>query len=82
MIPELTESDATTLAVTHELSGGQIENVARKYSINMVLYGKQKNLLENLLKECGAECLGSRQQHTRIGFFPLVAGHTATLPAL
>ena len=68
MIPELSESDATTLAAAHDLSGGQIENVARKHSINMVLHGEQENLLENLLKECATERLSKQQQHTRVGF--------------
>ena len=68
MIPELTEKDATTLAHAHELSGGQIENVARKHSINVVLHGEQENLLENLLKECAAERLSNQQQRTRVGF--------------
>ena len=68
MIPELSESDATTLAAAHDLSGGQIENVARKHSINVVLHGEQENLLENLLKECATERLSNQQQRTRVGF--------------
>ena len=68
MIPELTESDATTLATAHELSGGQIENVARKHSINVVLHGEQENLLENLSKECAAERLNNTAQQRRVGF--------------
>ena len=68
MIPELSENDATTLAAAHDLSGGQIENVARKHSINVVLHGEQKNLLENLLKECATERLSKQQQRTRVGF--------------
>ena len=68
MIPELSESDATTLAAAHDLSGGQIENVARKHSINVALHGEQENLLENLLKECATERLSNQQQRTRVGF--------------
>ena len=68
MIPELSESDATTLAAAHDLSGGQIENVARKHSINVVLHGEQENLLENLLKESATERLSNQQQRTRVGF--------------
>ena len=68
MIPELSENDATTLAAAHELSGGQIENVARKHSINVVLHGEQENLLENLLKESATERLSNQQQRTRVGF--------------
>ena len=68
MIPELTESDATTLAAAHELSGGQIENVARKHSINVVLHGDQENPLQSLLAECAAERLSNKEQHRRVGF--------------
>ena len=68
MIPELSESDATTLAAAHELSGGQIENIARKHSINVVLHGEQENPLQSLLAECAAERLGNAEQHRRVGF--------------
>ena len=68
MIPELSDSDAATLAAAHELSGGQIENVARKHSINVVLHGEQENPLQSLLAECAAERLSNQQQRTRVGF--------------
>ena len=68
MIPELTESDAATLAAAHELSGGQIENVARKHSITVVLHGDQENPLQSLLAECAAERLSNKEQHRRVGF--------------
>ena len=68
MIPELTESDAATLAAAHELSGGQIENVARKHSITVVLHGEQENPLQSLLAECVAERLSNKEQHRRVGF--------------
>lgn len=68
MIPELTESDATTLAAAHELSGGQIENVVRKHSINVVLHGEQEKPLQSLLAECAAERLSNKEQHRRVGF--------------
>ena len=68
MIPELSESDATTLAHAHELSGGQIENVARKHSINVVLHGELENPLQSLLAECAAERLNKKEQHRRVGF--------------
>ena len=68
MIPELSESDATTLAAAHELSGGQIENIARKHSINVVLHGEQENPLQSLLAECAAERLGNAEQRKKVGF--------------
>ena len=68
MIPELTQSDADALACAYELSGGQIENVARKHSINVVLHGEQENPLQSLLAECAAERLNNEQQRTKVGF--------------
>ena len=68
MIPELSESDAATLATAHEFSGGQIENVARKHSINVVLHGEQENPLPLLLAECAVESLNNGQQRAKVGF--------------
>ena len=68
MIPELNPADADTLAEAYDLSGGQIENVARKHSINDVLYGEQENPLQSLLEECAAEMLNNEQQRRKIGF--------------
>jgi hypothetical protein len=39
-IPSLTKAAALRLAGTHDLSGGQIDNVARKYLMSRVLRGK------------------------------------------
>ena len=68
MIPELTESAATTLAQAYEFSGGQIENIARKHSINVVLHGEQENPLKALLEDCATERLGNERQHRKVGF--------------
>ena len=68
MIPELTDDDAKQLASTFDFSGGQIENIARKHSINMVLYGEQANLLDTLMEYCAAEKISSKRICNRIGF--------------
>ena len=68
MVPELTESDALNLANAYELSGGQIENVARRHSINMVLFGEQENTLHMLLNDCATERLSNKQERRHIGF--------------
>ena len=68
MIPELTATDATTLAASYDLSGGQIENIARKHTINSVLYGRQEQPLDALMRDCAAERLGNKEQHKRVGF--------------
>ena len=68
MIPELTESDAATLAAAHELSGGQIENIARKHAINSVLYGEQEQQLATLMRDCANEKLTNTPTRNRVGF--------------
>jgi len=67
MIPELSEQDANTLAEKFDFSGGQIENVARKYSIKSILYGTVETPLTLLTDYCSEECLQA-QTNKRIGF--------------
>lgn len=57
MIPELSDSDAATLASNYDFSGGQIENVARKFSINTILHGQASELLPLLNSYCQEERL-------------------------
>ena len=67
MMPSLTEQDASVLAEGFDLSGGQIENVIRKYSINTILYGADPQPLSILSPYCKEERL--QGQNTRkIGF--------------
>ncbi|MBR3977687.1 MAG: AAA family ATPase [Bacteroidaceae bacterium] len=68
MIPELSESDAATLAASHDFSGGQIENIARKHAINCVLRGNEASPLNSLLQDCACEKLASKEQRKRVGF--------------
>jgi SpoVK/Ycf46/Vps4 family AAA+-type ATPase len=67
MIPELSEQDANMLAGKFDFSGGQIENVARKYSIKSILYGTVETPLTLLTDYCSEECLQA-QTNKRIGF--------------
>ena len=68
MIPDISESDSTALANAYELSGGQIENVARKYAINSILHGNQTEPLATLRDYCDSERLNSKKDIRRIGF--------------
>ena len=68
MIPELTETDSTALAESYELSGGQIENVARKYAINCILHGDSANQLHVLRDYCNNERLCTKREARRVGF--------------
>ena len=66
-IPELPEELCQELSKKYELSGGQIENIARKVAINSVL---NDNVLpmETLLQYCKEESLSSIDTSKRIGF--------------
>lgn len=66
MLPELSDSDASQLASESDLSGGEIENIVRKHSVNAILSGNDTIDLPALLKLCKSERLES--QHARIGF--------------
>lgn len=68
MIPELSVNDAATLAASHEFSGGQIENIARKHAIYAVLHGESDHMLEELLKYCATERLNASAQRVKVGF--------------
>ena len=68
MIPELNDSDATTLAEHFDFSGGQIENVARKHAINSILYGTADDMLPVLESYCRCEQLNNNVTRKRIGF--------------
>ena len=67
MLPSLSPEECTALASTYDLSGGQMENVARKFSINAILYGGGKSPMDILHAYCNAERLDN-QPRRRIGF--------------
>ena len=68
MLAEITKTDALALADQFELSGGQIENVARKFTINDILFGCKKGQVLKVLKDyCKNETL-SRNSVARVGF--------------
>ena len=67
MLPTLSEEQCALLASAYNLSGGQMENVARKFSINSILYGSEKSPMDILHAYCNAERLDN-QPTRRIGF--------------
>ena len=67
MIPALSEDDTKTLAEKYDFSGGQIENIARHYTISNILYGGKKNNIESLMDYCDSERLETKQTR-KIGF--------------
>ena len=69
MIKDLTEAEAGHLAKVFDFSGGQIENVARKYAISSILYGAgAKPRLEQLADYCKSEQLASKTVAKSVGF--------------
>lgn len=67
MLPELGEEDALTLAGKYDFSGGQIENIARKYIVDLILNGEEQLSMKTIYEACSTELLrGKTNQH--IGF--------------
>ncbi|MBR4825154.1 MAG: ATP-binding protein [Spirochaetaceae bacterium] len=62
----LSESDLAAFAQDYDLSGGQIDNIVRKITMDEVLTGTRPNF-EELRNLCKNEKLGSTEK--RIGFF-------------
>lgn len=68
-IEELGGEDALKLSKEFDLSGGQIDNIARKYVINQILHGPgSEDIYETLRKYCKEEKI---ETHGKIGFLSL-----------
>ena len=67
MIPVLKEEEARMLAAKYDFSGGQIENIARHYTIGNILHGDSENIIEELFTYCESERLETKGTR-RIGF--------------
>ena len=67
MIPVLNEEESRTLADRYDFSGGQIENIARHYSIGNILHGEPANVIDALSDYCDSERLNAKERH-KIGF--------------
>jgi Leucine-rich repeat (LRR) protein len=66
MITSLSDNDAYELASRYDFSGGQIENIARKRTIEFVLSGVEPSI-ERLIEFCQEELL-VKSQEKMIGF--------------
>ena len=67
MIPELSSEDAAMLAHAYEFSGGQIENIARKYMVDNILFGDGVSL-GAIQAHCDAELLNKPVARRPIGY--------------
>ena len=70
MIPELDSDECQALGEQFDFSGGQIENVARKYAIDAILNDiEPSNRLNELIALCREECLNDIQStRAHVGF--------------
>ena len=67
MIPDLDESILRVLTTKYDFSGGQIENIARHYTIGKILHGESENIIEELSSYCESERLNTKEIR-KIGF--------------
>ena len=67
MIPALKEDDLRVLATKYDFSGGQIENIARHYTIGKILHGENENVIGVLSEYCDSERLETKGKN-KIGF--------------
>ena len=67
MIPSLKNEDSRALASKYDFSGGQIENIARHYTIGKILHGESANVVEELSEYCDNERLETKEKR-KIGF--------------
>lgn len=67
MLPGLSESDARILSDRFDLSGGEIENIVRKHTVNAILSGENDIDLKEIIADCNNERI-SRSSASKIGF--------------
>jgi SpoVK/Ycf46/Vps4 family AAA+-type ATPase len=65
-LPELGDEDAETLAERYDFSGGQIENIARKRTVDRIIHAGKIDL-ETISEYCIDEKL-DKNQEASIGF--------------
>lgn len=70
MLSEINEEEVIELASIYDFSGGQIENISRKYLIDKVVFGKNPSLNE-LKNICDVELLERKSGASRLGFRPI-----------
>ena len=67
MLPELSADDISVLAEKYNFSGGQIENIARHYTIDTILHSDEATNLATLMRHCDGERL-EKSEKKAIGF--------------
>lgn len=67
MLPALAEPDARALATRFDLSGGEIENIVRKHTVNAILSGKDTTDIQEIITACQHERI-SQNNRPKMGF--------------
>lgn len=67
MLSGISDDDARVLASQFDLSGGEIENIARKHSVNAILSGKESIDIQEIITTCKQERI-SQNNRAKIGF--------------
>jgi SpoVK/Ycf46/Vps4 family AAA+-type ATPase len=67
LLPDLPETDAAERSAQFELSGGQIENIARKVEVDAIINGGDW-CMDRLVQYCKDESLNGFNTSKRIGF--------------
>jgi len=68
IIKELDENSARILAEKFDFSGGQIENIARRYAVDSILSDSSAGI-EKIIRFCEEETLLKNDKAAKIGFF-------------
>jgi SpoVK/Ycf46/Vps4 family AAA+-type ATPase len=68
MLKKLSKKDALHLATHFDLSGGQIENIARKRTVDYILSGRYASL-DEIEAYCQSEILDDRKERHHIAGF-------------
>lgn len=67
MLPPLSATDAEILATKYDFSGGQIENIVRKQSVEEILTGQPVSI-SRLMEFCDEERMGNAPIRRKIGY--------------
>jgi AAA+ superfamily predicted ATPase len=67
LLPKLTKSERMELAGAYSFSGGQIENIVRKYTVDCILNGTEPSI-DAVHEYCQTEFLYKNEEKRKIGF--------------
>ena len=67
LMPAISENTANMLASSYDFNGGQIENIARKFDVDAILYGDDAINEDKIIQYCADECI-IKGNKTKIGF--------------